>query len=238
MFFISLNALIMRTILMMPILFFFLSCCDKVCYTVSGTIEGASEGDSVILFYSDNGERQSLAGTTTIKEGEFAFEGETDAGGIYYIGYEKGDTPLYALFFLEEGDIRANITKERSRFYGTPNNERNRICEDTLAHYLQVLSAIENRFYSDSLSAEEMTTLGIKGYEAQKTLVEYIHNCVEENSDNLFGLFMLVVYNDFFEPQEFSRLLKMVPADLINRSNNSLYDIAVEIELQNSKRVI
>lgn len=88
--------------------------------------------------------------------------------------------------------------------------------------------------YIDSLSAEEMTTLGIKGYEAKKTLVEYIHNCVEENSDNLFGRFMLVVYNDFFEPQEFSRLLKMVPVNLINRSNNSLYDIAVEIELQNN----
>lgn len=224
----------MRTILLPLIIFLFMSCSDKVCYTVSGTIEGAAEGDSVILFYSSNGERLSLAGTTTIKEGEFAFEGETDADGIYYIGYEKGDTPLYALFFLEEGDIRANITRERSLFYGTPNNERNRICEDTLAHYLQVLSAIENRFYTDSLSAEEMTTLVIKGYETQKSLVEHIHKSVEENVYNLFGLFMLVVYNDFFEPQEFSRLLKMVPVNSINRSNNSLYDIAVEIELRNS----
>lgn len=43
-----------------------------------------------------------------------------------------------------------------------------------------------------------------------------------------------IVFNDFFEPQEFPRLLKMVPANLINRSNNSLYDIAVEIELQNN----
>ncbi|MBE6298392.1 MAG: DUF4369 domain-containing protein [Bacteroidales bacterium] len=224
----------MRTLLLLQVIFLFLSCSDRVCYTIGGTIEGASEGDSVILFYSSNGDRQSIAGTTTIRNGEFTFKGETDACGIYYIGYEKCDTPLYALFFLEEGDIRANITRERSLFYGTPNNERNRICEDTLAHYLQVLSAIENRFYTDSLSVEEMTTLGIKGYETQKALVEYIHKSVEDNCDNLFGLFMLVVYNDFFEPQEFSRLLKMVPADLINRSNNSLYDIAVEIELQNN----
>ena len=224
----------MRTVLLLQVIFLFLSCSDRVCYTIGGTIEGASEGDSVILFYSSNGDRQSIAGTTTIRNGEFTFEGETDACGIYYIGYEKCDTPLYALFFLEEGDIRANITRERSLFYGTPNNERNRICEDTLAHYLQVLSAIENRFYTDSLSVEEMTTHGIKGYETQKALVGYIHKSVEDNSDNLFGLFMLVVYNDFFEPQEFSRLLKMVPADLINRSNNSLYDIAVEIELQNN----
>ena len=210
------------------------SCNKNHRYTVSGTIAGANERDEVVLFFSPNGFDKDIIGTTTIADGKFLFDGEIGESTICYIGCENGKDSFYSIFFLEPGKITADIRKERSLFYGTPNNERNRICEDTLAHYLQVLSDIENRFYTDSLSAEEMTTLGIKGYETQKALVEHIHKNVENNCDNIFGLFMLVVYNDFFEPQEFSRLLKMVPANLINRSNNSLYDIAVEIELQNN----
>ena len=205
------------------------SCNDNYRYTVSGTIAGANEGDKIVLFFSPNGFDKDIIGTTTIADGKFFFDGEIDEPTICYIGYECGDTSLYAMFFLEAGDIRAEITEARICFAGTPNNDRNRECEDSLAHYLQALSAIENRFYTDSLSAEEMTTLGIKGYETQKALVEHIHKNVENNCDNIFGLFMLVVYNDFFAPEEFSRLIKEVPREFANNNNRFLYDIAVEI---------
>lgn len=205
------------------------SCNDNYRYTVSGTIAGANEGDKIVLFFSPNGFDKDIIETTTIADGKFFFDGEIGESTICYIGCENDKDSFYSIFFLEPGKITADIRKERSLFYGTPNNERNRICENTLAHYLQVLSDIENRFYTDSLSAEEMTTLGIKGYETQKALVEHIHNCVEENSDNLFGLFMLVVYNDFFAPEEFSRLIKEVPREFANNNNRFLYDIAVEI---------
>lgn len=221
----------MKTVL--PLLLLSLSCSNSTRYSVSGSIEGAGEGDSLILFYSSNGKSVSIVDTTTIVDGRFFFEGETAEVGIYYIGYENGGESHYILFFLEPGEITADIKRERSLFYGTPNNERNRLCEDTLAYYLNMLAAVERCFYTDSLDIEKMTRLGIKGYETQKALIEHIHKSVEENTDNLFGLFMLVVYNDFFEPQHFSKLLKRIPGYLINRSNNSLYDIAVDIDTRN-----
>ena len=205
------------------------SCNDNYRYTVSGTIAGANEGDKIVLFFSPNGFDKDIIGTTTIADGKFFFDGEIDEPAICYIGYECGDTSLYAMFFLEAGDIRAEITEARICFAGTPNNDKNRECEDTLACYLAILDSIETQFYTNSLTVDDIARLSIKGYETQRRLVAYLRKSTIENIDNLFGLFMLVVYNDFFESEEFSRLIKEIPYEFADNNNGFLYNTALGI---------
>jgi hypothetical protein len=191
----------------------------------------------VILFSSNDGNNQYIVGKTIIDNGEFCFSGNVDKPGIYYIGYNVPTGPEYALFFLEEGDIVADIGNERNLFYGTANNDSNRECEDSIDKYLERLQEIEEEFYKDSLDASEIATLGMEGYKMQLELARYLRETVADNIDNLFGMYMLVVYNEFFENEEFLSLLQQIPQEVIDRNNNPLYDIAVDFATQKENAV-
>ena len=81
---------------------------DALPHRIIGSIEGAQEGDTVSLGYSCDGMDFSTVSKTVIKNGEFSFTGKQDDCKIYYIGYDSRN--IYALFFLEAGDITAHIS--------------------------------------------------------------------------------------------------------------------------------
>lgn len=200
-------------------------------YSVCGVVEGAEEGDTILLFYSKDGQEREIVARTTIEDGRFEFEGETEGCRLFYLGWEKGAAPLYAMFFLESGNAEAVISRNGSTVRGTPANELNSDSEDTIRYYAAELYRIETMFQrSDSTDSDMIIELGLKGYELQNRLREFIQRNVEENIGGLYGLYMLVLYNEFFETEEFAGMLERVPAGSIERDNNPLYDIALEIK--------
>ena len=54
-------------------------------------------------------------------------------------------------------------------------------------------------------------------------MTEYIRSAINGNIDNVFGLYMLVVYNSLFDADEFSRIAGNIPEENIDRENNCLY---------------
>lgn len=206
--------------------------CSNNEYRITGNIEGAQDGDSVILGYSSDGMEFITVNKAAIKNGEFSFTGKQKGCKIYYIGYENDSIPpVYALFFLEAGDITAEISPNNSIIIGSPMNDLNKEIETSLENYVIEMLTYQEKLYSDStLSDSEKEELGNKSYLVQRTAMTYIQETIRENIDNMVGLFMLVQYSDLFDNNELQELISAIPEKNIDRENNYLYDILLEIQ--------
>lgn len=221
----------MKKLLILFITAITLFACSTPEYKITGVIDGAEDGDSVMLGYSSNGIDFTTVAKTTIENGEFVFNGKQDGCKIYYIGYETEEAPIYALFFLEPGEIKAEIAPDYSYITGTPMNDLNIQVEDSLESYVMKMLSLQDVLYRDStMSEENYAEISNKNNLIQRQAMEYIQGVIRENIDNMVGLFLLAQYNDLFDDNELATLLAAVPEECQDSDNNPLYDILLEVQ--------
>ncbi len=95
---------------------------QKAGYTITGTVEGAADGDTVYM-QERSGRQFIKVDTAVISQGTFTFEGVQDSTINRYITYQKGEKPLFVDFFLENGKINVALKKEDDSVTGTPSND-------------------------------------------------------------------------------------------------------------------
>ncbi len=207
------------------------SCTGGSEYTINGTINGAIDGDTVLLGYSVDGIDFTTEQRTTIEGGKFHFSGKVDGCKIYYIGYNYTEPPIYSLLFLEGGNITTEISPEGSITSGTPANDLNAKIESDLVEYVNTIYDCQIQIYSDSLMSDTTKSrLSLLAMEAQRDASLYIKEVINENISSTVGLFLLVQYADLFDNDEFTRLVASIPDENIDRNNNCLYDILCEMK--------
>lgn len=207
-----------------------LASCGGDVYTITGSVDGAIDGDSVILGYSINGTDFTTTDKAVIEQGRFQFTGKVEGPKIYYLGYEQAPEPLYILFFLEGGDIKADISASSSKVTGTPANDLNVKIENELSNYIDKLYQFETQLYSDTLMSDSAkSAISLKAMETQRDGILYIKDAIRNNINSIVGMYLLVMYNDHFDKDEFTSLVNEIPKSYIDRDNNSLYDILQEM---------
>lgn len=198
-------------------------------YTITGSINGAIDGDSVILGYSTDGVDFTVTDRTVIENGQFHFSGKTDGSKIYYIGYEQSIEPMYLLFFLEGGNISINMSGEESTVNGTPSNDLNTEIEGHIMKYVNRMLGADFQLQMDEeLSDSAIAQLELTISEARRDAMQYIKGMIEDNNESIVSLYMLVQYSDLFTIEELEQLSDKIPSENIDRSNNCLYDILIE----------
>lgn len=92
-------------------------------YTVTGTVEGAADGDTVYL-ETVEGRQFVKLDSAVIKGGTFTFKGTQDTAVNRYISYKaEGKDGAAIDFFLENGKIIINLSQENNSATGTANND-------------------------------------------------------------------------------------------------------------------
>ncbi len=209
------------------------SCSGGSEYTINGTIDGAIDGDTVLLGYSIDGADFITEQKTTIEGGKFHFSGKVDGCKIYYIGYNYTEPPIYSLLFLEGGNITTEISPEGSITSGTPANDLNAKIEKDLVEYVNTIYDCQFQIYEDStLSDSTKARLSLLAMEAQRDASLYIQEVVNENITSMVGIFLLVQYADLFDNDEFCKLVAAIPEENIDRDNNCIYDILCEMKIE------
>lgn len=207
------------------------SCSGGSKYTINGTINGAIDGDTVLLGYSLDGSDFITEQKTTIEGGKFQFSGKVDGSKIYYIGYNYTEPPIYSLLFLEGGNITTEVSPEGSITTGTPANDLNAKIEKDLLEYVNTIYDCQIQIYEDTtLSDTTKARLSLLAMEAQRDASLYIKEVINDNITSIVGMFLLVQYADLFDNDELSRLVGRIPEEIIDRDNNCIYDILCEIK--------
>lgn len=209
--------------------FVLISCNNSGNYTITGAIEGILDGDTVTLGYSTDGEEFTITDYSTVSGGEFRFSGKSEGCDIYYICYNNGEEPQYMLFFLEEGDIRINISQEQAAAEGTATNDLNTTIEKRYSEYISKIYEHQYRLSTDSLLTDSLSSeLTLQIMETQRDAGYYLQDIIRENYKSTLGLFYLVQYSFLFDDDELTFLTNNIPEECINRNNNCMYDILQE----------
>ena len=114
---------------------------NKAGYVVTGTVEGAADGDTVYL-QEATGRNLTKLDTAVIKKGTFTFEGTQDSVVSRYITCEVDGEPLMIDFFLENGKINVALTKDNDSATGTANNDAYQIVRVQINDISKKMNAI------------------------------------------------------------------------------------------------
>lgn len=110
-------------------------------YTVTGTVEGAADGDTVYL-ETVEGRQFVKLDSAVIKDGTFTFKGTQDTAVNRYISYKaEGKDGAAIDFFLENGKIKINLSQENNSATGRclPGNQSpNQRSEQTNDEHLRI----------------------------------------------------------------------------------------------------
>ena len=78
------------------------------------------------------------------------------------------------------------------------------------------------------MSNEELVQLSIAGLELQEELRSYIKSIINDNIENVLGIYMLAVYGELFTSNELHSLIKRIPPYPAYKSNNPFYEIIMQ----------
>ncbi|MCI5663555.1 MAG: AhpC/TSA family protein [Mediterranea sp.] len=185
-------------------------------YTVTGTVEGAADGDTVYL--ATYVARQFVKlDSAVITNGTFTFKGVQDTTAYRYLTYSaEGKKALRTDFFLENGNITVNITSENDHLAGTPSNDAYQAYQDQIAPLSQQMRELL-KAYQDTTQTQEQKDATMKELEElDGKMTEVTKNAMAQNITNPVGVMLLKQTYYGMELEELDKLLAQVPATFDN----------------------
>ena len=188
---------------------------NKAGYVVTGTVEGASDGDTVYL-QEATGRNLTKLDTAVITKGTFTFEGTQDSVVSRYVTCEVNGEPLMIDFFLENGKINVSLTKDNDAVTGTPNNDAYQEIRAQINDISKKMNTIYEAMGDTSLSDEQKEAKQKEGAQLEEQYDKAIKEGVKKNITNPVGVFLFkqTFYNNSTDENE--ALLQQIPANFQN----------------------
>ncbi|MDR3118984.1 MAG: AhpC/TSA family protein [Mediterranea sp.] len=197
-----------------------LASCTSKGYTITGTLEGSADGDTV--FMMEQTERQFLSvDTAVIAKGIFTFTGVQDSVVNRYLVCRGEDDlqPAYVDFFLENGSIKVKMirTEGGSVVSGTPIND----AYQAFKNNLQAVFAKQRTLMEEMTAAapEEQEAKATEAKALDKEIVSVMKEAVNSNKDTPLGVFLLNTCNYYMEDDDIEQLISILPAQYQNNPN-------------------
>ena len=185
-------------------------------YTVTGTIEGATDGDTVFL-QTVEGRQLVKLDSAVITNGTFTFKGTQDTAANRYLTYSPaGAEGMIMDFFLENGKINVALTKDNDAVTGTPNNDAYQEIRAQINDISKKMNTIYEAMGDTSLSDEQKEAKQKEGAQLEEQYDKVIKEGVKKNITNPVGVFLFkqTFYNNSTDENE--ALLQQIPANFQN----------------------
>lgn len=188
---------------------------NKPGYVITGTVEGAADGDTVFIQERVNRQFNKLD-TAIIANGTFTFEGAQDSVVNRYITYSKDGDGVYVDFFLENGKIKVNLSKDDKSATGTPNNDAYQEIRNKINAIDQKQAAIYQAMGDSTLTDDQKIAKQKEFSELEEAYSQAIKEGVQKNITNPVGI--MLFKQSFYEnsTEDNDALLKQIPANYQN----------------------
>ncbi|MDO4771298.1 redoxin domain-containing protein [Porphyromonas sp.] len=194
-------------------------------YTISGTIEGAANGDSVYLEIIKNAESKVL-GTAVIQDGAFTLEGTQDSIIVCYLTCSTSSDVFSFPFFLENGNIMVKVESGQPSVTGTATNDIYQEIRNKTAEQIRRMNEIDQ---DESLTEEQKEE---KMDEAEMAYDQALKDGMANNITNPVGIFLFkerYYENSLSENQE---LIRQIPSEYMNDP----YLIGIKRQLEHQEK--
>ena len=162
---------------------------NKPGYVITGTVEGAADGDTVFIQERVNRQFNKLD-TAIIANGTFTFEGAQDSVVNRYITYSKDGDGVYVDFFLENGKIKVNLSKDDKSATGTPNNDAYQEIRNKINAIDQKQAAIYQAMGDSTLTDDQKMAKQKEFSELEEAYSQAIKEGVQKNITNPVGIML------------------------------------------------
>ena len=182
-------------------------------YTVTGTVEGASDGDTVYLQKVKAREFVKLD-SAVIANGSFKFEGVQDTAISCYLTYKsEGKEPMLINFFLENGNISVKLAADNQSYAtGTPNNDIFKAYKDQIKGLNEQLSATYESMSDTTLTDEQREAKGTEIEGLQEKMIGVAKDGIAKNITNPVGIHLLKQNYYYMDVNELDPLMPQIPA--------------------------
>lgn len=184
----------------------------KAGYVITGTVEGAADGDTVFL-QEVVGRQFNNLDTAIIASGTFTFEGRQDSTVSRYVTCQVGEEGLVMDFFLENGSINMALTKENDSATGTKNND----AYQEIRAKINVINSQGKALYeslTDTLLNEEQKEAKIKELsQLEEQMNQAKAEGIKKNITNPVGITLFKQHYYNMNTAENEALLQQVPAN-------------------------
>lgn len=185
-------------------------------YTVTGTVEGAADGDTVYL-QKAAGRTLTKLDSAVIKNGTFTFKGIQDTVANRYITYRFGTQDgLLMDFFLENGQINIALTRDSDSATGTPNNDAYQVVRGEVSQLSKELKALYESMADSTLTAEQREAKVEEIGNLQDKTMEVTKKGIAANITNPVGIHLLKQNFYYMEVDELDPLMPQIPAEYDN----------------------
>lgn len=167
----------------------FMAACSGGGYTITGSIEGAKDGEKVYLNSVENNQLVAID-SAIIKQGNFIFKGTQEIPVERYLSWQSAEMGSQILLdmFLENGDIKVKMSDTLSSVTGTPNNDimqEVRVLENEITQEArEIIDALSTSELSEDEQAEKIAQL--EGLEEKAT--DLMIDVVKKNVSNPVGI--------------------------------------------------
>lgn len=185
-------------------------------YTVTGTVEGAADGDTVYL-QKVTGRTLAKLDSAVIKNGTFTFKGIQDTVANRYITYHFGTQEGMLMdFFLENGQINIALTRDNDSATGTPNNDAYQAIRGELSQLSKEMKTLYESMADSTLTAEQREAKVEEIGNLQDKTMEVTKKGIAANITNPVGIHLLKQNFYYMEVGELDPLMPQIPAEYDN----------------------
>lgn len=195
----------------------FAACNENKGYIVTGTVEGAADGDTVYMAAVE-GRRLVNMDSTVIQNGTFTFKGVQDSAVNRYITYKaEGKEGLNINFFLENGKINVNVSAgTNDSATGTVNNDAYQGIRVQLSEINGKMGEIYKSMADTTLTDEQREAKGQELNSLDEKRMTVIKNGIAKNITNLAGITLLKQNYYYMDVNELDPLMPQIPASFDN----------------------
>ena len=203
------------------------ACTSEPSYKISGTIEGATDGEYVYLQEAKGRELVKLD-SAVVTAGAFTFEGRQDVAVNRLITYNAEGKRKMADFFLENGNITIALGEENS-VSGTANNDIYQTYKKEVGVLNKEMRALYQKSKEEGLTEEQKAEIE-KQYEELSNKMDALNfNTIDANITNAVGIHLWPANSYSMELDQLKGLAAKVPAEF--QSNERIANLLKRIEI-------
>ena len=181
-------------------------------YTVTGTVEGAADGDTVYL-ETVEGRQFVKLDSAVIKDGTFTFKGTQDTAVNRYISYKaEGKDGAAIDFFLENGKIKINLSQENNSATGTANNDAYQEIRVQINGLNKQMMTIYESMSDTTLTDEQREAKSKEMENLENSIYPAIKAGINKNITNPVGVLLLKQNYYYMDVADLDPLMPQIPA--------------------------
>lgn len=181
-------------------------------YIVTGTVEGAADGDTVYL-ETVEGRQFVKLDSAVVKGGTFTFKGTQDSTVNRYISYKaEGKDGIAIDFFLENGKIKINLSQDNNSATGTTNNDAYQEIRAQVNGLNKQMMTIYESMSDTTLTPEQREAKGKEMDTLEGKMTDAIKAGINKNITNAAGILLLKQNYYYMGVEELEPLMAQIPA--------------------------